>query len=67
MEGNEYLIGSCKYRNEKIGIGELELIRRYASVYDEIAIIGNRTGNLQVVFKIFSGETDGFNNTEIFF
>ena len=33
------------------------------SGYDEIAIIGNRTGNLQVVFKIFSGETDGFINT----
>ena len=27
------LIGSCKYRNEKIGIEELELIRRYASIF----------------------------------
>lgn len=33
IEGNEYLIGSCKYRNEKIGIEELELLHRYASVY----------------------------------
>ena len=33
VEGNEYLIGSCKYRNEKIGIEELELIRRYAEVF----------------------------------
>lgn len=33
VEGNEYLIGSCKYRNEKIGIDELELIRSYASVF----------------------------------
>ncbi len=33
VEGNEYLIGSCKYRNEKIGIDELELIREYASVF----------------------------------
>lgn len=33
VEGNEYLIGSCKYRNEKIGIDELELIRNYASVF----------------------------------
>ena len=33
IEGDEYLIGSCKYRNEKIGIEELELIRRYASVF----------------------------------
>ena len=33
VEGNEYLIGSCKYRNEKIGIEELDLIRSYASVF----------------------------------
>ncbi len=31
--GRAYLIGSCKYKNEKIGIGELELIRRYANVF----------------------------------
>ena len=28
VDGNEYLIGSCKYRNEKIGIEELERRRR---------------------------------------
>ncbi len=33
IEGNEYVIGSCKYRNEKIGMDELELIRNYASVF----------------------------------
>ncbi len=33
IEGNEYLIGSCKYRNEKIGTEELELLRRYAAVF----------------------------------
>ena len=33
VEGNEYLIGSCKYRNEKIGIEELDLIRSYVSVF----------------------------------
>lgn len=33
VEGNEYLIGSCKYRNEKIGIDELKLIQNYASVF----------------------------------
>lgn len=32
-EGNEYLIGSCKYRNEKIGADELALLRRYAAVF----------------------------------
>ena len=33
VEGNEYLIGSCKYRNEKIGMDELELLQKYASVF----------------------------------
>lgn len=33
VEGKEYIIGSCKYRNEKIGVEELELIREYASVF----------------------------------
>ncbi|MCD8124414.1 MAG: ATP-binding protein [Lachnospiraceae bacterium] len=32
-EENEYLIGSCKYRNEKIGVDEWQLLRRYASVF----------------------------------
>lgn len=33
VEGNEYLIGSCKYKNEKIGVDELELLQRYARVF----------------------------------
>ena len=33
VEGGEYLIGSCKYRNEKIGVDELELLQKYASVF----------------------------------
>lgn len=32
-EGNEYIIGSCKYRNTPIGIDELELLRQYAEVF----------------------------------
>lgn len=32
-EGNEYLIGSCKFKNEKIGTDELELLREYAGVF----------------------------------
>ena len=32
-EGNEYIIGSCKYKNEVIGIDELELIKHYAKVF----------------------------------
>lgn len=33
VDGKDYIIGSCKYRNEKIGVDELELIRDYASVF----------------------------------
>ena len=33
VAGKEYIIGSCKYRNEKIGMDELELLRDYASVF----------------------------------
>jgi hypothetical protein len=30
---NEYLIGSCKFRNEPIGIDDLELLKKYANVF----------------------------------
>jgi hypothetical protein len=30
---NEYLIGSCKFRNEAIGTDELELLKKYAAVF----------------------------------
>ena len=30
---NEYLIGSCKYKNEAIGVDELELLKKYAAVF----------------------------------
>lgn len=36
--GREYIIGSCKYKNEKIGTDELALIRDYAAVFGK----GNR-------------------------
>lgn len=32
-EGSTYLIGSCKFRREKTGIGELELLREYAGAF----------------------------------
>lgn len=31
--GKEYIIGSCKYRSEKVGADELELLREYAAVF----------------------------------
>ncbi|MCD8379554.1 MAG: ATP-binding protein [Lachnospiraceae bacterium] len=33
VDGNACLIGSCKYRNEQVGVEELKLLRRYASVF----------------------------------
>ena len=33
VKGDEYLIGSCKYKNEPVGIDELELIRSYAKAF----------------------------------
>ena len=30
---NEYLIGSWKFRNEAIGIDELELLKKYSSAF----------------------------------
>jgi len=33
VEGNEYIIGSCKYKNEKTGIDELDLLKHYADVF----------------------------------
>ena len=33
VKGKDYIIGSCKYRNEKIGVDELDLIRDYALVF----------------------------------
>ncbi len=32
-KANQYIIGSCKYTNKQVDVGELELIRRYANVF----------------------------------
>lgn len=32
-EGNEFIIGSCKYRNEPVGVDEWERIKEYAKVF----------------------------------
>lgn len=57
MEGDEYLIGSCKYRNEKIGMDELELLQEYAEVFGK---------GKQYHFYIFSkgGFTEGLLQAE---
>ena len=34
---NTYLIGSCKFKNEKVDVDELELLKRYASAFAEKA------------------------------
>lgn len=33
VEGDAYIIGSCKYKNEPVGVDELELLMHYASVF----------------------------------
>ena len=33
IEGNDYIISSCKYRNEKVGTDELELLKSYARAF----------------------------------
>jgi len=32
-ENDEYIIGSCKFKNEKIGVDELDLLQNYAKVF----------------------------------
>lgn len=32
-ESNEYIIGSCKYRNTPVGVDEFELLKNYAGVF----------------------------------
>lgn len=46
IEGNSYLIGSCKYRNDKIAVDELELIKHYATVF------GKGVDNYYYIFSL---------------
>lgn len=52
LDDNTFLIGSCKYRNEPIGVDELELMQNYAKVFGK----GNN-----YIYYIFSkgGFTEG--------
>ena len=52
VEGKDYIIGSCKYRNEKIGVDELDLIRDYASVF-------GKSNNYHYYIFSKGGFTDG--------
>ena len=51
--GTQYLIGSCKYRNSKVGVDELALIQEYATAFT--------SANDTCYYYIFSngGFTDG--------
>ena len=53
----EYIIASCKYKNEQIGLDELELIKEYAAVFGK----GNK-----YYYYIFSkgGFTEGLRQAE---
>lgn len=54
---NEFLIGSCKFRNEKIGYDELNLIRRYAAAF-------NSQGKFHYVIFSKCGFTDALIEAE---
>jgi len=54
----QFIIGSCKYKNEPVGIDELELIRDYASVF----IKGDDTCSYYMSSK--SGFTKGLREAE---
>lgn len=57
VEGRDFIIGSCKYRNEKIGVDEIDLLRDYASAFGK----GNNYH-----YYIFSkgGFTDGLQKAQ---
>lgn len=56
--GNKYLIGSCKYTSDPIGLDELKLIKEYTSVFTN--------GNDECFYYIFSkaGFTEGLKKAE---
>ena len=54
---NEFLIGSCKFRNEKVGYDELELMRHYAGVFA-------RNGKFRYVIFSKTGFTDSLLEAE---
>ena len=43
VEGNEYIIGSCKYKNSPVGVDELELLKHYADVFGKEMCIRDRS------------------------
>ncbi len=52
LNGNEFLVGSCKYKKEKVGVDELELLKEYAAVF------GKGTSYCYCIFSK-SGFTEG--------
>lgn len=56
--GRQFLIGSCKYKNEAIGTDELDLLKEYAALFT--------TGNDECIYYIFSksGFTSGLHERE---
>ena len=56
--GKRYLIGSCKYRNEPIGVDELVLLENYASV-----VVTSKDTCYYIIFSK-GGFTDGLKKLE---
>ncbi len=63
VEGKDYIIGSCKYRNEKIGVDELDLIRDYASVFGK----GNKLSLLYFLERWIHRGTSSGHKSEVKF
>ena len=55
--GKRYLVGSCKFKHEKVGTDELELLRQYARAFPGERIAG------YYIFSL-SGFTDGLKEFE---
>ncbi len=56
-EGNEYIIGSCKYKKEKVGTDELERLKEYSRAF------GKGSGYHYYIFSK-SGFTEGLSEAE---
>ena len=55
IEGKDYIIGSCKYRNEKIGMDEFDLLRITHQFSEKRIIITIISFQKEVLRLDFSG------------
>ena len=60
VDGDEYIIGSCKYKNTPIGVDELDLLKRYAEVFGKGSkyhyYIFSKSGFTQGLYELAKSE-----------